>query len=77
MKTNLASSIPEPTELEIQHAAYLLWLESGRAPGHDLEHWFAAKELLRHRHGRSVSVPRSHGGGGVAASTHSRHSASN
>lgn len=45
---------PEPTEAEIQHEAHRLWLESGRAPGRDLENWFAAKELLRHRHGHTV-----------------------
>ncbi len=41
---------PEPTEAEIQHTAYLLWLESGQVPGRDLENWLAARELLRHRH---------------------------
>ena len=64
MKTNLASSIPEPTELEIQHAAYLLWMESGRAPDHDLDNWLAAKELLRHRHGRALSDKRQRAGVG-------------
>ncbi len=44
----------EPTEEEIQHAAYYLWLESGRPTGSDLENWFAAKELLRHHHGRTA-----------------------
>lgn len=44
---------PEPTEAEIQHEAYLLWLEAGRPAGRDLEHWLAARELLRHRHGRA------------------------
>jgi hypothetical protein len=43
-------SFTHPSEAEIQHAAYLLWIETGRLPGHDLENWFAAKELLRHRH---------------------------
>jgi hypothetical protein len=48
------NSIPrhEPTEAEIQHAAYLLWIESGRPAGRDLEHWHAAREMLCHRHGR-------------------------
>jgi hypothetical protein len=48
-------SIPlhEPTEAEIQHAAYLLWIEEGQPEGRDLEHWLAAKELLRHRHARA------------------------
>jgi hypothetical protein len=50
--------IPEPTEAEIQHEAYLLWVESGRLPGHDLENWFAARELLRHRHARAHPRPR-------------------
>ena len=44
---------PEPTEAEIQHAAYFLWIERGRPAGSDLENWFAAKELLRHHHGRT------------------------
>ncbi len=43
----------EPTESEIQHAAYLLWIEEGKPAGRDLEHWLSAKELLRHRHGKS------------------------
>ncbi|HRI83336.1 MAG TPA: DUF2934 domain-containing protein [Opitutaceae bacterium] len=49
MKTTPAH---EPTEAEIQKAAYYLWLESGCPEGRELEHWLAAKELLKHRHGR-------------------------
>ena len=49
MKTTV-TPLPEPTESEIQHAAYYLWLENGRPEGRDLENWLAAKELLRHRH---------------------------
>jgi hypothetical protein len=44
----------EPTESEIQHAAFLRWVEEGRPAGRDLEIWLAAKERLRHalpRHG--------------------------
>lgn len=48
----------EPTEAQIQHAAYLLWIENDRPEGRDLEHWFAAKELLAHRHGRDASTRR-------------------
>ena len=54
MKANLTHTAPEPTELEIQHAAYLLWVERGKQPGRDLDNWLAARELLRHRHGRAV-----------------------
>jgi hypothetical protein len=50
MNPNPAAPSPEPTEAEIQHTAYLLWLESGKLPGRDQENWFAARELLRHRH---------------------------
>ena len=53
MKTAEIYTAPEPTEAEIQHAAYLLWVENGRPEGRDLEHWNAAKELLLHHHGRS------------------------
>lgn len=47
---------PEPTEQEIQHAAYLLWVENGRPEGRDLEHWLAAKEMLMHRRGRDATT---------------------
>jgi hypothetical protein len=50
MNTSSIITLPEPSEAEIQHTAYLLWLENGQKPGHDLENWLAAKELLRHRH---------------------------
>ena len=42
-----------PTEPEIQHQAYLLWLEGGCREDSALDDWHAAKELLRHRHGGS------------------------
>ena len=48
-----ASPEPEPGEAEIQKAAYFIWLASGCQPGHDLENWLAAKEYLKHHHGRS------------------------
>lgn len=47
-----------PTEQEIQHAAYLLWIEAGRPAGRDLEFWHAAREMLLHRHGRDASTRR-------------------
>jgi hypothetical protein len=53
MKTTDRYSAPEPTEAEIQHAAYLIWVEEGRPEGRELEHWMAAKELLRHRPSRA------------------------
>jgi hypothetical protein len=58
MKTNIPFSVSEPSETEIQHAAYLLWLENGRPEGRDLDHWLAAKELLCHRHARSAKPTR-------------------
>ena len=58
MKTNLVSPSPEPTDSEIQHAAYLLWIENGRPEGRDLDHWLAAKALLCHHHGRSPTPTR-------------------
>lgn len=48
---------PEPSEAEIQKIAYHLYVESGCVPGHDLENWLAAKELLKHHHGRSGGRP--------------------
>ncbi len=49
MRSNSSS---EPTEAQIQKEAYLIWLANGCESGRDLDHWLAAKELLRHRHGR-------------------------
>lgn len=45
--------IADPTESDIQHAAYLLWIEEGRPDGRDFEHWLAAKEILRHGQARA------------------------
>lgn len=42
-----AHSLAGPTETEIQHAAYLLWIEEGRPEGRDLAHWLAAQHRLR------------------------------
>ena len=39
----------EPTEGDIQKAAYFLWQERGRPEGCDVETWLEAKETLRHR----------------------------
>jgi hypothetical protein len=58
MKRNNTAARSEPTEAQIQHAAYLLWIEDGRPEGRDREHWLAAKEMLCHRHGRDVSTRR-------------------
>lgn len=51
MKRKSRPASEEPTEQEIQHAAYLMWVEEGRPDGRDLEHWHAARERLGHRHG--------------------------
>lgn len=45
--------LPEPTETEIQKKAYHLWVEGGCLEGVELDNWLAAKELLRHHHGRA------------------------
>ena len=58
MKRKILASIVQPSEAEIQHAAYLLWIEDGRPEGRDLQHWLAAKELLLHRHGRDAKTRR-------------------
>ena len=58
MKRKPAVITHEPTEAEIQHAAYLLWIENGRPEGRDLEHWMAAKEMLCHRRGRDAKTRR-------------------
>jgi hypothetical protein len=55
----------QPSEAEIQHAAYLLWIEDGRPEGRDLQHWLAARELLLHRHGRDTKTH--HAAPGVSA----------
>lgn len=56
MKRKTAPKITEPSEAEIQHAAYMLWIEEGRPEGRDFEHWLAAKQMLCHRHGRDANT---------------------
>lgn len=56
MKHKSARHVSEPSEAEIQHAAYMLWIEEGRPEGRDFEHWQAAKEMLCHRHGRDAKT---------------------
>lgn len=46
-------TLPEPSEAEIQKVAYRLWIEGGCQQGVERDNWFAAKELLRHHHGRA------------------------
>lgn len=51
----------DPTEQEIQHAAYFLWEAEGRPAGRDLEIWLAARERLKHAarrtgHARDITV---------------------
>ena len=58
MKQKISATRREPSEAEIQHTAYLLWLENGQPEGRDLEHWLAAKEMLCHRHGRDAKIRR-------------------
>jgi hypothetical protein len=41
----------EPLE-EIRHEAYMLWLKEGCPSGRELDHWLAAKELVRHHRPR-------------------------
>lgn len=38
----------EPTE-EIRHEAYQIWQREGCPPGHELDHWLMAQEVIRHR----------------------------
>ena len=51
---------PEPSEAEIQKVAYRLWIEGGCLQGVERDNWFAAKELLRHHHGRSPRPAKTH-----------------
>ena len=39
-------AVVEPTQEEIARVAYLLFEESGRQDGHDVEHWLQAEAHL-------------------------------
>lgn len=60
MKPRLPRQTPgfEPTEQEIQHAAYFLWEQAGKPAGRDHEMWFAARERLRHHARTRAAAPR-------------------
>lgn len=49
MKKTTQDHRPEPSEGDIQKAAYFLWQERGRPEGRDVETWLEAREKLRHR----------------------------
>lgn len=55
-------AMAEPSEAEIQRAAYSLWMDEGRPEGRELDHWLTAREILMHRPGRvaqgRAAVPR-------------------
>ena len=59
--TSTATPLHEPTEAEIQHTAFRLWMEGGCRDGVELDNWFAARELLRHHHGRPSGHANRHG----------------
>ena len=48
----------EPSEKQIQHAAYLMWEEAGKPAGRDREIWFAARERLLRLAPAHVAAPR-------------------
>ena len=69
MKTK-PTSVPtfaEPSEAEIQKVAYRLWVEGGCQEGVESDNWFAARELIRHHHGRVPDHPRHHAEAPAAA----------
>jgi hypothetical protein len=49
--------LSEPSETEIQKVAYRLWTERGCPAGIETENGFAAKEWIRHHHGRRHMGP--------------------
>jgi hypothetical protein len=57
----------EPSEAEIQKVAYRLWVEGGCQEGVESDNWFAARELIRHHHGRVPDHPRHHAEAPAAA----------
>lgn len=58
MKTRRHPKPAEPDEAEVQHTAYLLWVEAGHPAGSHAEQWLAARELLRRRRGCATRTPR-------------------
>ena len=59
-KPTTVPTFAEPSEAEIQKVAYRLWVEGGCQEGVESDNWFAARELIRHHHGRVPDHPRHH-----------------
>lgn len=55
MKSTQLEPKHQPTEAEIRHAAYLLWVEDGRPEGRDLQHRQTARAMLTHRRPAGVT----------------------
>ena len=43
-------------EEQIRKQAYYLWQQNGCPEGHELDHWLAAGEIVRHRQSESARV---------------------
>lgn len=66
-KPTTVPTFAEPSEAEIQKVAYRLWFEGGCLEGVESDNWFAARELIRHHHGRVPDHPRHHAEAPAAA----------
>jgi hypothetical protein len=66
-KPTTVPTFAEPSEAEIQKVAYRLWVEGGCLEGVESDNWFAARELIRHHHGRVPDHPRHHAEAPAAA----------
>lgn len=66
-KPTTVPTFAEPSEAEIQKVAYRLWVEGGCQEGVESDNWFAARELIRHHHGRVPDHPRHHAEAPAAA----------
>lgn len=42
---------------EVRHEAYRLWQQEGCPAGRELDHWLAAKELVKHRRAKRPPPP--------------------
>ncbi|MFI5336324.1 MAG: DUF2934 domain-containing protein [Opitutales bacterium] len=51
------SVVHDRLDEQIHHEAYLLWQKEGRPQGRELEHWYAAREIVRHRQAGAALSP--------------------
>ena len=58
MNLTRQKEVTMPTEEQIKELAYIMWEQEGRPEGRDVEHYFAAKQMLEEQEAAQARASR-------------------